>query len=424
MRSAVDQILAFNRGFLRAGLQKKLERMTASPFTFFRATFHLFAYDLQEGWCRDRTLVDVEGPIIGDLHTENFGAFRSISGDIVYDINDFDEATRGSYEIDLRRLTTSILLAGLDNGHSFGEGVREAELAARSYLETVGRLAQVRNRKEFEKLTATREILNVLHEAEERSRVEFIKKVAVQTKSGRFALRRTDRLRPIKDAVKQELRKAVPEFLVHVLAPPKARPTEYKLHDIAFRFSGVGSLGRARYALLFGKGANEHDDWSTLRLIDWKESLISALDSRKPRSTEKRAQEVFAFTRSLELYPKRYLGFATIGTRSMQTKEIGANDARFDPKKMQDAMHFERAAEIFGNITARAHLLGSIGSPGPRPLVKTLQRREDRFVHKLLSFAVAYADRTFDDFDELIRRKAEVAEAWSAKPDRLLRTGE
>jgi hypothetical protein len=36
-------------------------------------------------------------------------------------------------------------------------------------------------------------------------------------------------------------------------------------------------------------------------------------------------------------------------------------------------------------------------------------------VHKLLSFAVAYADRTFDDFDELIRRKAEVARAWAVE---------
>ncbi|HXZ39726.1 MAG TPA: DUF2252 family protein [Terriglobales bacterium] len=423
MRSAVDQILAFNGHFERAALQRKLERMLASPFTFFRATFHLFAYDLQEGWCRDRNLIDVEGPIIGDLHTENFGAFRAITGDIVYDINDFDEVTTGSYEIDLRRLTTSILLAALDNGHSFGEGVREAELAARSYLETVGRLAQVRDRKEFEKLTATREILRLLHKAQERSRVEFIKKIAVQPKPGRFAFRRTDRLRPLNDKVKEELRKAVPEFLAHVLAPPKARPTEYTLHDIAFRLSGVGSLGRARYALLFGKGAKEQDDWSTLRLIDWKESLISALDSREPRSSEKRAQEIFAFTRSFQLFPKRYLGFVTIGKQSMQTKEIGANDARFNPKQMQNPAHFQRAAQMFGNITARAHLLGSIGNPGLRPLVKKLHGREDRFVHKLLSFAVAYADRTFEDFDELTRRKAEVAQAWSAKRETLPAVG-
>jgi uncharacterized protein (DUF2252 family) len=416
MRSAVDQILAFNRNFVRAALPRKLARMTESPFTFFRATFHLFAYDLKEGWCRDQTQVDVQGPIIGDLHTENFGAFRAITGDIVYDINDFDEATTGLYEIDLKRLTTSILLAALDNGHSFGEGVREAELTTRSYLETLARLSQVSSRKQFEKLTtATREIMKLLHKAKEKSRVEFMKKVAVQTKPGHFAFRRTDHLRPIDPEVKKELTTAVPEFLVHVLAPPKARPTEYRLHDIAFRFSGVGSLGRPRYALLFGKATRQRDDWDTLRLIDWKQSLISALDSFEPRSSEKRAQEVFALTRSFQLFTKRYIGFVTIGKESMQSKEIGANDARFNPKLMQDPEHFQKAAEIFGKITARAHLLASMGNPGPRPLLKQLRGREDRFVHKILGFAVAYADRTFEDYDELIRRKAEVERAWSTK---------
>ncbi|MBV8553472.1 MAG: DUF2252 family protein [Acidobacteriaceae bacterium] len=79
---------------------------------------------------------------------------------------------------------------------------------------------------------------------------------------------------------------------------------------------------------------------------------------------------------------------------------------------MQDPQHFQKAAQIFGEITARAHLLGSIGESGPQRFLETVKGREDRFVHKLLSFAVAYADRTFEDFDEVIRRKAEIAEKW------------
>jgi uncharacterized protein (DUF2252 family) len=415
VRSAVDQILAFNRRFPRAQLQGKLERMTASHLTFFRATFHLFAYDLRDGWCRNWPLANVEGPIVGDLHTENFGAYRAVTDDIVYDINDFDEATEGSYEIDLRRLTTSILLAALDNGHSFGDGVRAAELAARSYLETLGRLGQIRDRARFEKLTETREIMKLLDAAGEKSRVDFIKGMAVETAPGSFAFKHSKRLTAVADGIREKAKKMIPDFLAHVLAAGRARPTEYTFQDIAFRFSGAGSLGRARYALLFGKGWREQDDWSTLRLIDWKESLDSALDFGRAQSGKDRAQRVFALTRAFQLLPKRYLGFVTIGNRPMQTKEIGANDARFNPELMQDPAHFQRTSQMFGNITARAHLLASMGSPGPRPLVNKLHGREDRFVHKLLSFAVAYADHTFEDFDELIRRKAEVARAWSAE---------
>jgi uncharacterized protein (DUF2252 family) len=415
VRSSVDQILAFNRRFSRARLQGKLERMTASHFTFFRATFHLFAYDLRHGWCREWPLASVEGPIIGDLHTENFGAYRAITDDIVYDINDFDEATEGSYEIDLRRLTTSILLAALDNGHCFGDGVRAAEMAARSYLETLGRLGQIRDRVRFEKLTETREIINLLDAAGEKSRVDFIKGMAVETAPGRFVFRHTKQMTAVTNRIREKAKRVIPDFLAHVLAAARARPTEYTFHDIACRFSGVGSLGRARYALLFGKGWREQDDWSTLRLIDWKESLDSALDSRRPQSGKDRAQRVFALTQAFQLLPKRYLGFVTMGNQPMQAKEIGANDSRFNPELMQDPTHFQRVSQMFGNITARAHLLASMGGPGPRPLVNKLHGREDRFVHKLLSFAVAYADRTCEDFDELIRRKAEVARAWSVE---------
>lgn len=410
-RSAVDEILAFNKHFPPEQLDGKLAKLSESPFTFFRATFHLFARDLTR-WHHDWPLSDITGAIIGDLHTENFGSFRAVTDDIVYDINDFDEATKGCYEVDLRRLTTSILLGALDNKHSFGDGVRAAELTAQAYFEALAKLSDIRDRKKLERLSQTTEILSLFQKTAAKSRAEFMEKLAVETAPGRFAFKHTERILPVNGKTVEEVKQAIPNFLAHVLAPAKARPTEYTFQDVAFRFAGAGSLGRARYALLFGKGIKKQEDWATLRLIEWKESLDSALDASEPRASKDRAQQVFAFTRGFQLFPKRYLGFTTMNESPMQTKEIGANDARFDPKSMQDPQHFQRAADMFGRITARAHLLGSIGEPGPRLFKQKLKQSENRFIHKLLSFAVAYADRTFEDFDELIRRKAEIAQAW------------
>ncbi|MBV8553473.1 MAG: DUF2252 family protein [Acidobacteriaceae bacterium] len=324
IRSAVDQILAYNRHFPRRQLNGKLEKLSTSPFTLFRTTVHLFARDLTSGWFRDWPLADAEGPIIGDLHTENFGAFRAVTGEIVYDINDFDETTRGSYEIDLRRLMISILLAALDNGHSFGTGVREAELAARSYIDTLRRVVRIRDRGTFAKSEAT-EVLRLLHKAREKSRAEFIKTLAVEAEPGRFAFRFNERMTAVSHRVQEKIKEAIPGFLAHVLAPPRARPMEYRLQDIAFRFAGAGSLGRARYALLFGKGFKKQEDWTTLRLIEWKDSLNSALDSQTPQFHKDRGQQVFMYTRAFQLFPKRYLGYAIMGEKPMQSKEIGAN---------------------------------------------------------------------------------------------------
>ena len=54
--------------------------------------------------------------ICGDAHVRNLGAFAAPDGRLVFDINDFDETTRGPFEWDLKRLSTSLVLAGREVG--------------------------------------------------------------------------------------------------------------------------------------------------------------------------------------------------------------------------------------------------------------------------------------------------------------------
>ena len=54
--------------------------------------------------------------ICGDAHLGNFGFYASPERDLVLDLNDFDEAHPGPWEWDLRRLVTSICVAGRQNG--------------------------------------------------------------------------------------------------------------------------------------------------------------------------------------------------------------------------------------------------------------------------------------------------------------------
>ncbi len=50
--------------------------------------------------------------ICGDAHVRNLGAFAAPDGRLVFDINDFDETIRAPFEWDLKRLATSLVLAG------------------------------------------------------------------------------------------------------------------------------------------------------------------------------------------------------------------------------------------------------------------------------------------------------------------------
>ena len=52
--------------------------------------------------------------LCGDAHVQNLGAFAGPDGRLIFDINDFDETLRGPFEWDVKRMATSILLAGRD----------------------------------------------------------------------------------------------------------------------------------------------------------------------------------------------------------------------------------------------------------------------------------------------------------------------
>jgi uncharacterized protein (DUF2252 family) len=65
---------------------------------------------------------------MGDLHVENFGSFDDDEGNIVFELNDFDESApfiNGNYLHDLFKLTTSIVLIGREMGFK----VEDIELA-------------------------------------------------------------------------------------------------------------------------------------------------------------------------------------------------------------------------------------------------------------------------------------------------------
>ncbi len=63
-------------------------------------------------------MTGIQVMIDGDAHINNFGLYGSLQGDVIIDMNDFDEATVGPWEWDLKRLVASVNVAGRENGLS------------------------------------------------------------------------------------------------------------------------------------------------------------------------------------------------------------------------------------------------------------------------------------------------------------------
>jgi hypothetical protein len=93
----------------KADLVFKHREMAGGLFPFLRATFYRWL-QLWPAVCSD--LARAPSVLaVGDLHVENFGTWRDSEGRLIWGINDFDEAYRMPYTVDLVRLAVSARLA-------------------------------------------------------------------------------------------------------------------------------------------------------------------------------------------------------------------------------------------------------------------------------------------------------------------------
>jgi hypothetical protein len=90
-------------------LALKHQLLAKDPFTFLRGSFYRWMQIFPE-LCRQAA----DAPMVlsvGDLHASNFGTWRDAREELIWGINDFDEAANLPYTQDLIRLASSVELA-------------------------------------------------------------------------------------------------------------------------------------------------------------------------------------------------------------------------------------------------------------------------------------------------------------------------
>ncbi|MFM9136047.1 MAG: DUF2252 family protein, partial [bacterium] len=107
-------------------------RMLVSPFTFYRGAALLMASDLST---QPRT--SLQAQLCGDAHLSNFGGFASPERNLIFDINDFDETNPGPFEWDIKRLVTSMEVAGQDHGFTKKERTAILDQTIQGYRDAI-----------------------------------------------------------------------------------------------------------------------------------------------------------------------------------------------------------------------------------------------------------------------------------------------
>ncbi len=83
----VDQIVASHAGRVAWLVPVRIGRMAASPYAFLRGTAGIMAADFAA-----LPATGVTPVVCGDAHLGNFGFYASPERELVFDLNDFDEA--------------------------------------------------------------------------------------------------------------------------------------------------------------------------------------------------------------------------------------------------------------------------------------------------------------------------------------------
>jgi uncharacterized protein (DUF2252 family) len=125
-------LLASDAGRVRKLLPIKYARMKESPFAFFRGAVSIMAADLAR-----LPISGLHVQLCGDAHVQNLGSFAAPDGKLVFDLNDFDEAIRGPWEWDVKRMAASIVLAGRESGHDRAACESAAEACAAVYCRSI-----------------------------------------------------------------------------------------------------------------------------------------------------------------------------------------------------------------------------------------------------------------------------------------------
>ncbi|WP_030621627.1 DUF2252 domain-containing protein [Streptomyces sclerotialus] len=412
----------------------RVGRMAASPFAFLRGSAGLMAYDLMT-----TPVTGIAAQICGDAHAANFGLYADARGRLVIDLNDFDETVRGPWEWDLKRLAASLVLAGREAGADEDVCRDAARDAAGAYRRTMRLLARM------PALDAWHAIVDedLVSHADARDLVGTLERVmdkARRNTSARFAAKATEEvpgdgggsggtagggtgagrggvLRRFVDAppVLRRVPDAEAAAVVTGLAgylrtlPDDRRPllSRYAVHDVAFRVVGTGSVGLRSYVVLL------LDHLGEPLVLQVKEVRASALVPYVQKAgfevtpVEHEARRVVLGQKRMQVVSDMLLGWTTVyggeagpdGRREglpFQVRQFRNRKGSVDPAALP-ADELDDYARMTGALLARAHA----HSADPR-LVAGYCGKNGALDEALASFAVAYADRTEADHQELV----------------------
>ncbi|HET9792030.1 MAG TPA: DUF2252 domain-containing protein [Candidatus Angelobacter sp.] len=396
----LDVIAESCRGHIPKLVPEKFKRMRASAFAFFRGAVEVMAADLGAG---ENTEINVQ--LCGDAHLKNFGFFASPGADIVLDINDFDQTQLGPWEWDVKRLATSVVLAGRSARCNPSYLKDATRLFLAEYAGWMRRFAAMPT-LDVARHRAVRDfrvpaIRSALQEAERSTPLSNLAKLTSfsKTRGYRF-ISKPEELLSVTPAERKAVLAALTDYRKSLRPEQAVLFDHYSAADVAFKVAGTGSVGTRDYVvLLFGRESNNKAGAKNGNpdplFLQIKEELPSAYASYYKDRTlpHNQGERVVAGQRAMQVYSDPLLGWCHIDERDYLVRQLSDHKSGIDPEQLSGRKLAEYS-RICGELLAKGH-----ARSGDPAVIAAYIGRSDRAEKALLQFALKYADQTEKDFN-------------------------
>lgn len=367
----VAEIEAANAALDEATRAEKYLAMAASPFAFLRGTNHLYwkdlggspELDLYGGYAGSRVWLN------GDMHVSNTGAFDDDQGEIVFGLNDFDEAIIGDYQLDVWRLAVSLVLVARENGgFSAGDEAAIVDAFSEAYLDAMEAYAGSSG-EATKRFTAGNtyglldDFLNDVEATE--SRAEMLDEWAPRV-SGvrRLAAGSHADLAGVSAAKDAEIRGQMASYRGTLSGGGTSLPASYfQVKSVAARLhAGLGSLGAPRYYVLIeGATSGQDDD----RILDvkaqgeptaWAYADPLAIDQTEAACGGNMARRAVTAYKALGYRVDDHLGWMTLSDgRVYSVRERSPWKDTFPAEDLTTITRITKLCEQWGQVLAAHH---------------------------------------------------------------------
>ena len=392
--TALELVKRSMRGRVPALAKLKVELMAESPFGYFRGAAPVMAADLAA-----LPSTGIVSQICGDAHVRNLGAYAAPDGRLVFDINDFDETIRGPFEWDLKRMATSLVLAGRAAEHKDASACDAVEVCVGRYAAQMRAFAAMplleMMRFQVHRVGAAQPVHDALAKAE-RSTPQHTLEQLTRPATGKAAGRIFKELEPMLTRVTGAKAAAVVGALEpyrETLEPQRQHLLSfYRPADVAFKVVGTGSVGLRDYCI-YMEGNGEGDPL----FLQIKEEAASAYaaylpDAHAPHHNGQRAAEG---QRAMQIQSDPFLGWTHIGARQYLVRQLNDHKGSIQLADLAGA-GLRAYAEVCGELLARGH-----ARSGDPMVIAGYVGSGDGFAQALGKFGAAYADQTEKDWEEL-----------------------